>query len=135
MNYDGNNLKRGCVVVECSYAGPLFTETEEKLFRLGLDRAAQPGEVHNSAVKLFESLRRRSVKAEDIIAASGATTRSGELTAFEKAKRRKMPFGRNVGRELGCLPASYLKWVLYKSDYASFELKEQIRIVLAAAEQ
>jgi len=94
MNND--SLKGQCVVVEASYAGgePVFTPTEEKLIRLGLCRAAQPGEVRNSATKLFESLRRRSVSAEDIIAASERTmTRSSQAVALQRARTRPMPFG------------------------------------------
>jgi uncharacterized protein (DUF3820 family) len=82
------------------------------------------------------SLRTRAVDAEDIIAASERTLeRSSQAVALQRARTRTMPFGCNQGRQLGCLPVSYLKWVLYKSDYASLELKEQIRIVLAAAKQ
>jgi transcriptional regulator with XRE-family HTH domain len=39
-----------------------LTEKEKKLARLMLDKAAQPGEVANSALKFAESLRRRGVR-------------------------------------------------------------------------
>jgi hypothetical protein len=50
----GDSLKGHCVIVEASYAGDqFFTDTEEKLLRLGLDQAATVGEIRNSASKFF----------------------------------------------------------------------------------
>src|SRR5215813_1350079 len=61
----GGNHQGEVVVVQCSYAGDperksVYTQTEEKLVRLGLDPAARGNEVDNSAVAFFRSLRKRA---------------------------------------------------------------------------
>ena len=43
-----------------------LTEQEKKLLRLGLDPAAQVGEIQGGAVKFFGSLRRRGVTADQL---------------------------------------------------------------------
>jgi uncharacterized protein (DUF3820 family) len=135
---NGDSLNGHCVVVEASYAGEpqtTYIEKEVKLWRLILDPAAEPGEVRNGAAALIASLRRRRVKPETILGDEHAMARSNHAAAVQRAKTRVMPFGSNKGRQLGALPTSYLRWVLEESDYASFELKQQIRIILEAAKQ
>jgi uncharacterized protein (DUF3820 family) len=135
---NGDNLKGKYVVVECSYAGepqPTYNELERKLWRLILDPAAEPGEIRNGAAALIASLRRRRAKPETILGDEHAIAHPSQAAVVQRARTRTMPFGSNKGRQLGALPSSYLRWVLEKSDYASFELKEQIRIVLKAAKQ
>ena len=43
-----------------------LTEKEEKIARLALDKAAQPGERQAAAAKLIESFRARGVTIDDI---------------------------------------------------------------------
>jgi len=107
----------------------MFTAVEQKLLRLALDEAAQPGEVCNSAVKFVESLRRRGVKAE-------ALTRPLQLpfpTKLDRARVLKMPFGQHRGRRLDVIEPAYLRWALAEADCLSLSLREAIQLVLGAA--
>jgi hypothetical protein len=109
----------------------MFTAVEEKLLRLALDEAAQPGEVCNSAVKFVESLRRRGVKAE----AFTRPLQPPELfpTKLDRARVLKMPFGRHRGRRLDVIEPDYLKWALANCRCLSLSLREAIQLVLGAA--
>ena len=63
-------------------AGVVFTPVEQKLIRLGLNPAAQPGEIDVCAIKLIASLRRRGATAEQLVASfTQATWRARELSA------------------------------------------------------
>jgi hypothetical protein len=81
-----------------------LTATETKLLRLGLDSAARDGEIRNCAVKLFESLRRRRVSADELL--SERTYRTLELGGFV------MPFGKHKGRPICEIDENYLWWAL-----------------------
>jgi hypothetical protein len=110
----------------------MFNSREQKLIALALDEAAAVGEVQNSAIMLIQSLRKRGMRPEALILGSELRAPSRLDTPLERARRRTMPFGRNRGRRLDCIEPSYLQWVLDEADYASLELKEAIRLVLAA---
>jgi hypothetical protein len=107
---------------------PSFTETEAKLLRLALDRAARGGEIETSAVKLIESWRKRGLLAETLLelnAASLPPSRSG----FSPADVL-MPFGKCRGLPLRKIKASYLRWVLENCEDLQPELERAIRAVL-----
>jgi uncharacterized protein (DUF3820 family) len=108
----------------------MFTAVEQKLLRLALDEAAQPGEIQNSAVKLIESFRRRAVKPEALIQQQPAEWQlSVELG---RAAQLKMPFGRHKDRRLDVIEPDYLRWVLRNCDCASLSLRRSIQLVLTA---
>jgi hypothetical protein len=103
-----------------------FTEVEAKLLRLGLDAAAAPGEIANASVMLMQSLRRRGMRPEALIA--GMPSRLD--TPLERARRLKMPFGRHRGRRLDVIEPAYLQWALRECSGLSLDLREAIRLVL-----
>jgi hypothetical protein len=106
----------------------IFTDTEQKLRRLGLDPAAYPGEVANSAVKLFESLRRRDVTAEQTLRSyARATWTARQLCA---ARGFVVTFGRHKGKAVGECPPSYLKWALKNCDDMPHNLRRAMQIVV-----
>jgi uncharacterized protein (DUF3820 family) len=110
----------------------VFTDTEEKLIRLALDEAAQPGEIRNSAVKLLESLRRHGMRPEALILGTQLQAQSLPETTLITAGRRVMPFGKHKGRQLEAIEASYLRWVLRECSCVSLGLREAIQLVLSA---
>jgi hypothetical protein len=86
---------------------PVFTETEEKLIRLGLNSAAHQGESDACAVKLFQSLRRRGVSAEQLVASMTQSTWAvRELMA---ARGYIVQGGKFQGKTVGELPMWYLE--------------------------
>ena len=108
--------------------GPVFTDIEQKIIRLGLDPAAHPGEVDVCAMKLFGSLRRRGTTADQIIASfAQATWAARELSA---ARGYVITFGKYRGKTVGEAPPDYLRWVLTKCDNAPLNLRRAIQIVL-----
>jgi hypothetical protein len=90
-------------------ASPVFNEREQKLIWLGLNEAAEPGEVRNSAVKLLESLRRRGMRPETLILGSQLKEPERPPSALQQPRRRVMPFGKHRGRRLGAIEPSYLR--------------------------
>jgi uncharacterized protein (DUF3820 family) len=109
----------------------VFTELEEKLIWLGLDKSAEPGEVRNSAVKLLESLRRRGMRPEALILGSQLQPPLRSDTTLAMARRRVMPFGKHRGRRLDAIEPSYLRWALRECSNLSLGLREAILIVLS----
>ena len=108
--------------------GPVFTPTEQKLIRLGLDPAAHPGEVDACAVKLFGSLRRRGTRAEQIIQSFATATQAArDLSA---ARGRVMTFGKYRGRSVGEVPPGYLRWALKTCDNMPHNLRRAMQIML-----
>jgi hypothetical protein len=108
--------------------GPVFTETEQKLIRLGLDPAAHPGEVDNCAVKLFGSLRRRGTRAEQIIASyAHATQAARDLSA---ARGRVMTFGKYKNQTVGELPLNYIRWALKNCHDMPYNVRRAMQLVL-----
>jgi len=110
----------------------VFTDTEQKSIRLALNEAAQPGEIRNSAVKLFESLRCRGMRPEALILGSQLKASERLPTALEQARRRVMPFGKHRGRRLDAIEPTYLRWALCECSCLSLGLKEAIRLVVHA---
>jgi uncharacterized protein (DUF3820 family) len=114
------------IVVECSAD---FTETEQKLIRLGLNTAARGNEIDTAAIKLFHSLRKRGVTSEEVIGETGGNPPlSADLLA--RARRLRMPFGKHRGRPLMVIEASYLRWALRDCHCLSLDLREAIQLVL-----
>jgi hypothetical protein len=108
----------------------MFTSVEEKLIRLALDDAAQPGEVRNCAVKFVQSLRRRGIKSEALVRPLPPPTRF--CVELDRARILKMPFGRHRGRRLDVIEPDYLKWALANCRCLSLSLREAIGLVLSA---
>jgi hypothetical protein len=106
----------------------LYSPVEEKLIRLALDCAAQPGEVENSAVKLIESLRRRGIRPEAIICGS-ELPRPASRPAFDCSSVR-MPWGIHEGKRLRNIPFDYLRFILKKCTKADPLLLRTIRLYL-----
>jgi uncharacterized protein (DUF3820 family) len=88
-----------------SQSSGVLDPRERKLLRLALDRAAQPGEIRTSAIKLIESWRMRGVCVEHF----DQTTAT--LTAAIDYGNKIVPFGRYKGERLRDVPADYLKWL------------------------
>jgi hypothetical protein len=106
----------------------VFTATEEKLVRLGLDPAAHQGESDACAVKLFQSLRRRGVNAERIIASfTQSTWAARELSA---ARGYMVDFGKFRGKTVGELPGWYLRWALKTCRDMKYNLRRAMQLVL-----
>jgi uncharacterized protein (DUF3820 family) len=119
-----------CVTTAANEGGPAFTELEQKLIRLGLNEAAEPGEIANASLKLIESLRRRGMRPEVLILGSQLQPPLQPGTALAIARRRVMPFGRHRGRRLDAIEPDYLKWALRECSCLSLGLREAIKIVL-----
>jgi exodeoxyribonuclease X-like protein len=97
-----------------------FTEREQKLWRLAMDKSASPGEVRNAAVALISSLRERGVSAYD----------SKETGNFNGAKPPArpidnwpgsiiMPWGKHKGKPLAEIDPSYFKWCIENIEYTN----------------
>jgi uncharacterized protein (DUF3820 family) len=105
----------------------MFTSLEEKLLRLALDEAAQPGEIQNCAVKLIESFRRRQVTPESLIREPAE-----KVSKLDRARVVTMPFGRHRGRRLEVIEPDYLRWALRECSCLSLGLREAILLVVTA---
>jgi Putative quorum-sensing-regulated virulence factor len=110
------------------YVGGSFSAFEEKLLRMALDPAARGGEITSSAAKLIDSLRRRGVRAEQIIIGSELA----ERTAIEKAAAVQLHFGKHKGKPIADVPRDYLQWSLKNVASLSLEQRNAIRLVLTA---
>jgi uncharacterized protein (DUF3820 family) len=110
-----------------AYVGA-FNPTEEKLLRLALDPGACGGEIRTSAVKLIQSLRRRGVKAEQVIRGSELA----QKTPLQRAEAMRLNFGKYKGKPIAQVPADYLRWVLENAANLSHAERSAIRLVLAA---
>jgi hypothetical protein len=90
-----------------------LSELQQKLIRLALDRAAQPGEIANAAVKLIESWRAQGKTLEDLFG-------DNALAVQEAAQQYwapdyglcKMRFGKHRDKEFKDIPPSYFRWLL-----------------------
>jgi hypothetical protein len=110
--------------------GPVFTETEQKILRLALDPAATASEADVCGSKLIQSLRKRGVGAEAIVAhMTRSTWVARELMA---ARGRVVDFGKHKGKTVGELPRSYIEWALRECDNLSFNLRRAMTLVLNA---
>ena len=115
----------------------VYSELEEKLLRLALDAAAQPGEQHNAAVALVQSLRKRGVRPEYLILGS-------ELAANKRRSPREaptgseienpgailMPWGKYEGIPIRLISPKYLRFCLWKCGNADPGLLAAIRAYL-----
>jgi hypothetical protein len=108
---------------------PLFTPVEQKLIRLGLDAAAHEGESDVCAIKLFRSLRKRGLTAEQLMRSSAQSIWAArELMA---ARGRVVTFGKKYrGRTLGEVPGSYLQWALENYRDLPLNVRAAIQLVL-----
>ena len=107
---------------------PPFTATEEKLIRLGLDPAAQPGEADACGVQLVRSFRKRGLTAEQLMASCArAIWAARELSA---ARGRVMSFGKYKNRTVGECPLSYLRWALTKCKDMPYNLRRARQLVI-----
>lgn len=102
-----------------------LTDQERKLLRLGLDPAAQPGEIQGGAVKLFQSLRRRGVTADEFEASlDGVAIPSPppQKSAPDYGLQR-MPFGKHKGELFMDIPPMDLRstwrWINETPDKAA----------------
>jgi hypothetical protein len=86
---------------------PKLTELEQKLLRLALDPAAQPGEIANCGKMLVDSFRKRGMTPDEIFGQGQAPS------AFSKPDPgiTVMPFGRHKGKMLKEIPPNYLEWL------------------------
>jgi hypothetical protein len=107
-----------------------LTTIEEKLINLGLNPAAQPGEVSNAGAKLFHSLRKRGVSSEQII--SSFAQKTWAVRELSAARGRIVDFGRYRGKTVGEVPPHYLRWALRNCDNLSFNLRRAMQLVLKA---
>jgi hypothetical protein len=108
----------------------VFTPVEEKLVRLGLDRAAHQGESDACAVKLFRSFRKRGLTAEQLMRSSAQSIWAArELMA---ARGRVVGFGKYRGKTVGELPLDYIRWALSNYRDMPFNLRRAMRTVLDA---
>lgn len=102
-----------------------LTVLEEKLLRLALDAAAQPGEAENAAVKLIQSLRARKLDGYDhgVKSAFSANTPPKYKAPPEPESPPGnwpedwpgsviMPFGKYQGKRLAEIDPSYFRWAV-----------------------
>ena len=83
-----------------------LSELQQKLLRLALDKAAQPGEIQAAAIKFVESLRREGMKLEDILGREGARVYSKPDYGLTV-----MPFGKHKDLRLKEIDPRYLIWL------------------------
>jgi hypothetical protein len=110
--------------------GPVFTPTEQKLIKLGLNSAAHPGEVDNAGAMLFRSLRQRGVSAEQMIASYAQQTSA--MRQLEAARGRVVDFGKFRGKTVGEVPGWYLRWALKNCRDMSYNLRRAMTLMLNA---
>jgi hypothetical protein len=79
---------------------------EEKLLRLALCPGAASGEYASAALKFFQALRARGVKAEELQSPAPPKRFPGHPVGV------RMPFGRFRNQPIGDVPDSYLRWFL-----------------------
>jgi Putative quorum-sensing-regulated virulence factor len=94
------------MVCQRSQTSGLLDPRERKLLRLALDRAAEPGEIRNAAVKLIESWRCRGVAVEHF------DEKTATLTIESDYARKIIGFGRYCGERIIDLPHDYLRWIV-----------------------
>jgi uncharacterized protein (DUF3820 family) len=114
-----------------------FTDIEQKLIRLALNHASEPGEISGAAVKLIEALRRRAVTPEEMMNGSAASsysppprnTQTQQMT-MEQALAYRMTFGKYKGQPLGEIRRSYLHWLNQECENKPFQLERALRVIL-----
>jgi hypothetical protein len=92
---------------QTSPAGFHWKPLEEKLIRLALDDAAQPGEIANSATKLGASLRKRGIRPENLLQPASQIPAFGSVDYGSMI----MSFGQYKGLSLNQIDRDYLTWV------------------------
>jgi hypothetical protein len=105
----------------------IFTPTETKLLRLGLDPAAHEGEIDNCAVKLVRSWRKRGLTPEQIVASFAQKTQA--LRDLSAARGYVVSFGKYRGRTVGEVPKWYLKWALQNCRDLSFNERKAMQLI------
>lgn len=101
-----------------------MTETELKLFRLALDKAATEEEAATAAAKLIALMRRRGADSYDpderarfrFPEASRVPKRDKTVKAVDWPGSIIMPFGKHRGKPLALIPPDYLWWCLQNFD-------------------
>jgi hypothetical protein len=101
-----------------------LTEQEKKLLCLGLDPAAQPGEIQGGAVKFFQSLRKRRVTDDQI--ESSLTGSNGAAAPPNRSVAdwglTRLPFGKHKGEMFMDIPPmdlrSTYRWINETADKA-----------------
>jgi hypothetical protein len=89
------------------------TDKEEKLLRLALDGAAQPGEYSNAATKWIESMRRRGITVETRFDAYlSPPEEPAEVEREPDPGLVRMPFGKHQGKRFCDVPRTYLYWIV-----------------------
>lgn len=91
----------------------MFTDKERKLLNLALDAGAQTGEIDNSAVMFFRSLRARGVTPADLEGGdNGNGAAPPPIYARPDYGLCAMPWGKHKGSLFKDIPPTYLKWAL-----------------------
>jgi hypothetical protein len=101
-----------------------LTDREKNLLRLGLDLGAAVGEIQGGAVKLFQSLRRRGVAADEILSSlTGNDTVEIPVSPAQSMPDyglTRMPFGRHRGEMFMDIPPmdlrKTLRWMQETAD-------------------
>lgn len=107
-----------------------LSDKEQKLLRLALDAAAQPGEADNAAVALIRSMRARGADAYDRREFKISSPPKADLKPADWPGCILMPFGKHAGQPLAQLPPDYLRWCLSTFDDNRAELKKAMRLLL-----
>jgi hypothetical protein len=98
-----------------------FTEREQKLFRLALDRSASKGEIANAALALINSLRERGVSAYDKKEADSFKVGKPSPPRHDPVANWPgsilMPWGKYKGRPLAEIDPSYFRWCIENIEY------------------
>jgi hypothetical protein len=96
-----------------------LTAIELKLLRLVMDGAAAPGEIANGSTKLFESLRKRGISAEQIETAFASKTVPPKYTRPDYGLII-CPFKKHRGEQACDIDPAYLRfmidWIRSHSD-------------------
>jgi hypothetical protein len=89
----------------------MLTELEQKLVRLALDPAAQPGEIQACAIKLVAVWRKRGLTADEIFGVGSALAAQYWAPDYGLCT---MTFGKHKGKQFKDIPPSYFRWLLVK---------------------
>ena len=89
----------------------MLNETEQKILRLALDRAAPPGEHEAAAVMLIKKLRERGATVETIFPAKEVKPYESSFTRRDRDDEYVpiITFGKHEGKRINEIPTNYLK--------------------------